>query len=90
MVGDGLGKAGTYVTMSIQQGPQIWHNTDLPSPKWDIYFLFFFFENKNFKEEVTKDMENLRKKNQTETQSTMEEHFTRLEQVEDKNLRIQR
>jgi hypothetical protein len=34
------------------------------------------------KEEVTRDMENLRKKNQTETQNTMEGHSSRLEQVE--------
>jgi hypothetical protein len=33
---------------------------------------------KNSKE-VTKDMENLRKKNQTETQSTVEGHSSRLE-----------
>jgi hypothetical protein len=29
---------------------------------------------KNIKEEVTHDMENLRKKNQTKTQNTMEDH----------------
>jgi chromosome segregation ATPase len=39
---------------------------------------------KNIKEEVTKDMENLRKKNQTETQNTVEGHSSRLEQVEDR------
>jgi hypothetical protein len=33
----------------------------------------------NIKEEVTQDMENLRKKNQTETQSTVEGHSSRLE-----------
>jgi chromosome segregation ATPase len=38
----------------------------------------------NFKEEVTQDMENLRKKNKTETQNTMEGHISRLEQVEDR------
>jgi hypothetical protein len=34
---------------------------------------------KNIKEEVTKDVENLRKKNQTETKNTMEGHSSRLE-----------
>jgi hypothetical protein len=38
----------------------------------------------NIKEEVTHDMENLRKKNKTETQNTMEGHSSRLEQVEDR------
>jgi hypothetical protein len=38
----------------------------------------------NIKEEVTHDMENLRKKNETETQNTMEVHSSRLEQVEDR------
>jgi hypothetical protein len=38
----------------------------------------------NIKEEVTHDMENLRKKNETEIQSTMESHSTRLEQAEDR------
>jgi septal ring factor EnvC (AmiA/AmiB activator) len=33
---------------------------------------------------VTQDMENLRKKNQTETQNTVEDHSSRLEQVEDR------
>jgi hypothetical protein len=33
----------------------------------------------NIKEEGTHDMENLRKKNQTETQNTVEGHFSRLE-----------
>jgi polyhydroxyalkanoate synthesis regulator phasin len=36
------------------------------------------------KEEMTHDMENLRKKNETETQNTMEAHSSRLEQVEDR------
>jgi hypothetical protein len=36
------------------------------------------------KEEVTKDMENLRKKNQTETRNTVEGHSSRLQQVEDR------
>jgi DTW domain-containing protein YfiP len=39
---------------------------------------------KNIKEEVTKDKENLRKKNQTETQNTVEVHSNVLEQVEDR------
>jgi hypothetical protein len=39
---------------------------------------------RNIKEEVTKDMENLRKKNQTKTQNTVEGHSSRLEQVEDR------
>jgi hypothetical protein len=39
---------------------------------------------KYIKEEVTKDMENLRKKNQTEMQHTVEGHPSRLEQVEDR------
>jgi hypothetical protein len=38
----------------------------------------------NIKKEVTHDMENLRKKNQTETQNTVEDHSSRLEQVEDR------
>jgi chromosome segregation ATPase len=38
---------------------------------------------KNIKEELTQDMENLRKKNQTETQNIVEGHSSRLEQVED-------
>jgi hypothetical protein len=38
----------------------------------------------NIKEEVTQDMENLRKKNQTETQYIVEGHSIRLEQVEDR------
>jgi chromosome segregation ATPase len=36
----------------------------------------------NIKEEVTHDLENLRKKNETETQNTEEGHSSRLEQVE--------
>jgi chromosome segregation ATPase len=38
----------------------------------------------DIKEEVTHDMENLRKKNKTEIQNTMEEHSRRLEQAEDR------
>jgi uncharacterized linocin/CFP29 family protein len=38
----------------------------------------------NIKEEVTHDMENLRKKNETEIQSTVEGHSSKLEQVEDR------
>jgi hypothetical protein len=38
----------------------------------------------NIKEEVTHDMENLRRKTKTETQNTMEGHSSRLEQAEDK------
>jgi hypothetical protein len=38
----------------------------------------------NIKEEVTHNMENLRKKNETEIQNTMEGHSNRLEQVEDR------
>jgi hypothetical protein len=37
----------------------------------------------NIKEEVTHDMENLIKKNQTETRNIVEVHSSRLEQVED-------
>jgi hypothetical protein len=36
---------------------------------------------KNIKEEMTQDMENLRKKNQTETQNIVEGHSSRLEQA---------
>jgi TolA-binding protein len=39
---------------------------------------------KNIKEEVPKDMENLRKKNQTETQDTVEGHSSRIEKVGDR------
>jgi hypothetical protein len=38
----------------------------------------------NIKEEVTHDMENFRKKNETETQNMMEGHPSRLEQAEDR------
>jgi hypothetical protein len=38
----------------------------------------------NIKEDVTHDMENLRKKNETEIQNTMEGHSSRLEQAEDR------
>jgi hypothetical protein len=38
----------------------------------------------NIKEEVTQDMENLRKKNKTEMQNKMEGHSSRLEQTEDR------
>jgi hypothetical protein len=38
----------------------------------------------NIKEEVTHDMENLRKKNGTEIQNKMEGHSSRLEQEEDR------
>jgi hypothetical protein len=38
----------------------------------------------NIKEEVTHNMENLRKKNETEIQNTMEGHSSRLEQAEDR------
>jgi hypothetical protein len=38
----------------------------------------------NIKEEVTYDMENLRKKNQRETQNSVEVHTNRLEQIEDR------
>jgi chromosome segregation ATPase len=39
---------------------------------------------KNIKEKVTYDMENLRKKNERETQNTMEGHSSRLKQAEDR------
>jgi hypothetical protein len=38
----------------------------------------------NIKQEVTHDMENLRKKNEKEIQNTMEGHSSRLEQAEDR------
>jgi polyhydroxyalkanoate synthesis regulator phasin len=38
----------------------------------------------NFKEGVTYDMENLRKKNETASQNTVGSHSSRLEQVEDR------
>jgi hypothetical protein len=37
----------------------------------------------NIKEEVTHDMKNLKKKNETEIQNKMEGHSSRLEQAED-------
>jgi chromosome segregation ATPase len=43
----------------------------------------------NITEEVTHDMENLRKKNETQIQNTMEGHFNRLEQAEDKILELE-
>jgi hypothetical protein len=38
----------------------------------------------NIKEEVTHDMENLRKKNEIETENTAKVHSSRLEQMEDR------
>jgi hypothetical protein len=38
----------------------------------------------NIKEEATQDMENLRKKNETEMQNRMEGQSSRIEQAEDK------
>jgi septal ring factor EnvC (AmiA/AmiB activator) len=38
----------------------------------------------NFKQEVIHDMENLRKKNETEKQNTVEGHSNRLEQAADR------
>jgi polyhydroxyalkanoate synthesis regulator phasin len=38
----------------------------------------------NIKEEVTHDMENLRKKNETETQNTVQGQSSRLEQAKDR------
>jgi Mg2+ and Co2+ transporter CorA len=38
----------------------------------------------NIKEEVNHDMENIRKKNETEIQNTMEGHSSTLEQTEDR------
>jgi hypothetical protein len=38
----------------------------------------------NIKEAVTYDMENLRKKNETELQNKMEGHFSRIEQTKDR------
>jgi hypothetical protein len=38
----------------------------------------------NIKEEMTHDMENLTKKNETKMQNTMEGHYSRLEQAEDR------
>jgi hypothetical protein len=42
----------------------------------------------NIEEEVTHDMENLRKKNETEIQNTMEGHSSRLGQAEDRILKM--
>jgi gas vesicle protein len=41
-------------------------------------------EIQNIKEEMTHDMDNLRKKIETETQNTVEGHSIRLEQVEER------
>jgi hypothetical protein len=38
----------------------------------------------NIKEEMTHDMENLRKKYETKTQNTMEGHSCRLQEAEDR------
>jgi hypothetical protein len=38
----------------------------------------------NIKEEVTRDMDNLRKKNETEIQNKMEDSSSRLEEAEDR------
>jgi hypothetical protein len=38
----------------------------------------------NIKEEVTHDMENLTKKNETEIQNKMEGHYSRIKQTEDR------
>jgi hypothetical protein len=38
----------------------------------------------NIKDEVTHDMENLRKKNETEIQNTMEGHTSKIEQAKDR------
>jgi phosphatidate phosphatase PAH1 len=43
----------------------------------------------NIKEEVTHDMENLRKKNETEIQNTMEGHSSKLEQAEDRIAKLE-
>jgi hypothetical protein len=43
----------------------------------------------NMKEEVTHDMENLRKKNEPEIQNTIENHANRLEQAEDRILELE-
>jgi hypothetical protein len=43
----------------------------------------------NIKEEVTHDMENLRKKNETHIQNKMEGHSSRLEQAEDKTSELE-
>jgi hypothetical protein len=38
----------------------------------------------DIKEEVTHDMENLKKKNETKIQNKMEDHSSRIEQTEDR------
>jgi chromosome segregation ATPase len=43
---------------------------------------------KNIKDKVNKDVENLRKKNQTQTQNTVEEPSSRLEQVQDRIIEL--
>jgi hypothetical protein len=43
----------------------------------------------NFKEEVTHDMENVRKKNETEIQNKMEGHYSRIEQTEDRTSELE-
>jgi uncharacterized protein YjaZ len=43
----------------------------------------------NIKEEVTYDMENFRKKNETDTQNKTEGHSSRIEQVEDRILEFE-
>jgi hypothetical protein len=43
----------------------------------------------NMKEEVTYNMENLRKKNETEIQNTMEGQSSRLEQAEDRTSELE-
>jgi hypothetical protein len=43
----------------------------------------------NIKEKVTHDMENLRKKNETETQNIVEGRSSRLDQVEDRISELQ-
>jgi ADP-dependent phosphofructokinase/glucokinase len=43
----------------------------------------------NIKEEVTHNMENLRKKNETEIQNKMEGHSRRIEQTQDRILELE-
>jgi polyhydroxyalkanoate synthesis regulator phasin len=43
----------------------------------------------NVREELTHDMENLWKKNETETQITMESHWNRLQEMEDRILELE-
>jgi hypothetical protein len=43
----------------------------------------------NIKVEVTHDMENLRKKNETEIQNKMEGHSSRIEQAEDRTSELE-